>query len=268
MTSIVPQTTSAENGKPAIEISDLTVAYQHKPVLWEINLSVPKGVLGGIVGPNGAGKSTLIKAMLDLVPKLSGSVRIEGQELSDFLHRIAYVPQRESVDWDFPATVLDVVMMGLYREIGWFRRTRRIHRERAMRALEQVGIEDLAKRQISQLSGGQQQRTFLARALVQSSDVMLLDEPFAAVDAATEQSIIEVLREQREQGKTLLVVHHDLHTVPQYFDFVLLLNVHSVAWGPLQEVFTEENLKRTYGGRLTILEEVTEAMRRSVPRKT
>jgi manganese/zinc/iron transport system ATP- binding protein len=268
VTSIVPQPKSANNGKPAIEISDLTVAYQHKPVLWEINLSVPKGVLGGIVGPNGAGKSTLIKAMLDLVPKLSGSVRIEGEELRDFRHRIAYVPQRESVDWDFPATVLDVVMMGLYREIGWFRRTRRIHRERAMRALEQVGIEDLAKRQISQLSGGQQQRTFLARALVQSSDVMLLDEPFAAVDAATEQSIIEVLREQREQGKTLLVVHHDLHTVPQYFDFVLLLNVHSVAWGPLQEVFTEENLKRTYGGRLTILEEVTEAMRRSVPRKT
>jgi len=258
---------SGRSKESAIEVSDLTVAYHRKPVLWEINLSVPRGVLGGIVGPNGAGKSTLIKAMLDLVPRLSGSVRIEGRELAEVRHRIAYVPQRESVDWDFPATVLDVVLMGLYREIGWFRRTRRVHRERAMMALEQVGIAELAKRQISQLSGGQQQRTFLARALVQSSDVLLLDEPFAAVDAATEQSIIEVLREQRGLGKTLLVVHHDLHTVPQYFDYVLLLNVHSVAWGPLQDVFTEENLKRTYGGRLTILEEVTEAMRRSASRK-
>jgi len=257
----------ASSLESAIEVSDLTVAYHRKPVLWEINLSVPRGVLGGIVGPNGAGKSTLIKAMLDLVPRLSGSVRMQGRELADIRHRIAYVPQRESVDWDFPATVLDVVLMGLYREIGWFRRTRRLHRERAMRALEQVGIAELSKRQISQLSGGQQQRTFLARALVQSSDVLLLDEPFAAVDAATEQSIIEVLREQRDLGKTLLVVHHDLHTVPQYFDYVLLLNVHSVAWGPLQDVFTEENLKRTYGGRLTILEEVTEAMRRSASRK-
>ena len=253
--------------EPAIEISDLTVAYDRKPVLWEINLSVARGVLGGIVGPNGAGKSTLIKAVLELVPRVSGKVKVQGQPIGSQRHRIAYVPQRESVDWDFPSTVLDVVLMGLYREIGWFRTTKRVHRQRALEALERVGIADLKDRQISQLSGGQQQRTFLARALVQSSDILLLDEPFAAVDAATEQSIIQVLRQQRELGKTILVVHHDLHTVPQYFDHVLLINVHAVAWGPIDQVFTEENLKRTYGGRLTILEEVTEAMRRSASQR-
>ena len=247
---------------PAISISDLTVAYQRKPVLWEINLSVPRGVLGGIVGPNGAGKSTLIKAILELVPRVSGSILVHGEGLGQHRHRIAYVPQRESVDWDFPASVLDVVLMGLYREIGWFKRTKREHRERAMGALEQVGIADLSKRQISHLSGGQQQRTFLARALVQSAEILLLDEPFAAVDAATEQSIIKVLREQRDAGRTILVVHHDLHTVPQYFDHVLLINVRAVAWGPIAKVFNEGNLKRTYGGKLTILEEVAEAMRR------
>ena len=255
------------NTEPAIEISDLTVAYERKPVLWEINLSVAQGVLGGIVGPNGAGKSTLIKAILELVPRVSGSIKVLGQPIGPQRHRIAYVPQRESVDWDFPSTVLDVVLMGMYREIGWFRRTRREHRQRAIEALERVGIADLKDRQISQLSGGQQQRTFLARALVQSSDIMLLDEPFAAVDAATEQSIIQVLGQQRDLGKTILVVHHDLHTVPQYFDHVLLINVHAVAWGPIEQVFTEENLKRTYGGRLTILEEVAEAMRRNVARR-
>jgi len=251
------------NTDPAIEISDLTVAYERKPVLWEINLSVPQGVLGGIVGPNGAGKSTLIKALLELVPRVSGTVKVFGNQIASERHRIAYVPQRESVDWDFPSSVLDVVLMGFYREIGWFRRIKRSHRQRALEALEQVGIADLKDRQISQLSGGQQQRTFLARALVQASQILLLDEPFAAVDAATEQSIIEVLRQQRDLGKTIFVVHHDLHTVPQYFDHVLLINVHAVAWGPIEQVFTEENLKRTYGGRLTILEEVTEAMRRS-----
>ena len=255
------------NTEPAIEISDLTVAYERKPVLWEINLSVARGVLGGIVGPNGAGKSTLIKAILELVPRVSGSIQVLGEPIGPQRHRIAYVPQRESVDWDFPSTVLDVVLMGMYREIGWFRRTRREHRQRAIEALERVGIADLKDRQISQLSGGQQQRTFLARALVQSSEIMLLDEPFAAVDAATEQSIIQVLGQQRDLGKTILVVHHDLHTVPQYFDHVLLINVHAVAWGPIEQVFTEENLKRTYGGRLTILEEVAEAMRRNVVRR-
>lgn len=253
-------------GPPAIEIADLTVAYHRKPVLWEINLRIPQGALVGIVGPNGAGKSTLMKALIDLVPKVSGETRILGKSIQEVRHRIAYVPQRESVDWDFPATVLDVVMMGLYREAGWFWPMRTEHRTRALAALEQVGISDLSNRQISQLSGGQQQRTFLARALVQSADVFLLDEPFAAVDAATEQSIIELLRVLQSQGKTVLVVHHDLHTVPQYFDHLVLINVRAVAWGTMEQTFTPENLKRTYGGRLTILDEVTEAMRRNLVR--
>ena len=250
----------------AIEIADLTVAYHRKPVLWEINLTIPKGALVGIVGPNGAGKSTLLKAMTGLVPQVSGQIRILGGGITENRSRIAYVPQRESVDWDFPASVLDVVMMGLYREAGWFFPMRSEHKRRAIQAMEQVGIADLATRQISQLSGGQQQRTFLARALVQDADVFLLDEPFAAVDAATEQSIMELLRQLQSQGKTVLVVHHDLHTVPLYFNFVVLINVRAVAWGATSEIFTPDNLKRTYGGRLTILDEVTEAMRRSVVR--
>ena len=257
---------NSDETEVAIEISDLTVAYQRKPVLWEINLKIPKGSLVGIVGPNGAGKSTLMKAMIDLVPKVSGQVHVLGGSVASQRQRIANVPQRESVDWDFPASVLDVVMMGLYREAGWFWPMKPAHRERALAALDQVGISDLAQRQISQLSGGQQQRTFLARALVQSADVFLLDEPFAAVDAATEQSIIDVLRQLQAQGKTILVVHHDLHTVPQYFDFLVLINVRAVAWGPIEQTFTPENLKKTYGGRLTILDEVTEAMRRNAVR--
>lgn len=248
----------------AIEIADLTVAYHRKPVLWEISLAIPQGSLVGIVGPNGAGKSTLMKAIVGLVPQVSGDIRIFGGGIAENRPRIAYVPQRESVDWDFPASVLDVVMMGLYREAGWFLPMRAEHRQRAIRAMEEVGIADLATRQISQLSGGQQQRTFLARALVQNADVFLLDEPFAAVDAATEQSIMDLLRNLQAQGKTVLVVHHDLHTVPLYFNFLVLINVRAVAWGRTSETFTPENLKRTYGGRLTILDEVTEAMRRSV----
>jgi len=246
----------------AIQVLDLTVAYQRKPVLWEISLDIPAGSLVGLVGPNGAGKSTLIKAMMGLVPKVSGEILLDAKTMEDQRARVAYVPQRESVDWDFPASVLDVVLMGMYRKIGWFLPIRKEHRHQAMLALEKVGIAELANRQISQLSGGQQQRTFLARALVLSADVLLMDEPFAAVDAATEQSIIQVLRSLQSEGKTILVVHHDLHTVPEYFDFLVLLNVRAVAWGPMQSTFTTENLRKTYGGRLTLLDEVTEAIRR------
>jgi manganese/zinc/iron transport system ATP- binding protein len=245
-----------------IQVSDLTVAYQRKPVLWEISLDIPAGSLAGLVGPNGAGKSTLIKAMMGLVPKVSGEILLDATTMENQRARVAYVPQRESVDWDFPASVLDVVLMGMYRKIGWFLPIRKEHRHQAMLALEKVGIAELASRQISQLSGGQQQRTFLARALVQSADIFLMDEPFAAVDAATEQSIIQVLRSLQSEGKTIIVVHHDLHTVPEYFDFLVLLNVRAVAWGPMQSTFTTENLRKTYGGRLTLLDEVTEAIRR------
>jgi len=245
-----------------LSIQDLTVAWHRRPVIWDVEFEVSPGRLVGIVGPNGAGKSTLLKAVMDLVPKASGRVEIFGRPWRESRQRVGYVPQRESVDWDFPVSVLDVVTMGLYGRIGWFGRVRRVHREAARRALEQVGIGELADRQISQLSGGQQQRTFLARALVQEADLYLMDEPFAAVDAATEQAIVGILRSMRAAGRTAVVIHHDLHTVPDYFDSVVLLNMRVVAEGPTHEVFTRENLERTYGGRLTLLEEATEALRR------
>jgi manganese/zinc/iron transport system ATP- binding protein len=245
-----------------LRVQDLTVAWHRRPVIWDVEFDVSPGRLVGIVGPNGAGKSTLLKAVMDLVPKASGRVEIFGRSWRESRHRVGYVPQRESVDWDFPVSVLDVVTMGLYGRIGWFGRVRRRHREAARRALEQVGIGELADRQISQLSGGQQQRTFLARALVQEADLYLMDEPFAAVDAATEQAIVEILRSMRAAGRTAVVIHHDLHTVPDYFDSVVLLNMRVVAEGPTHQVFTRENLERTYGGRLTLLEEATEALRR------
>lgn len=245
-----------------LSVQDLTVAWHRKPVIWDVQFDVAPGQLVGIIGPNGAGKSTLLKAIMDLVPKTSGRIEVFGAPWKQNRHRVGYVPQRESVDWDFPVSVLDVVTMGLYGQIGWFRPVRKKHREAAQRALELVGIGALAHRQISQLSGGQQQRTFLARALVQEADLYLMDEPFAAVDAATEQAIVEILREMRAAGKTALVIHHDLHTVADYFDSVVLLNMRVVAQGPTSSVFTKENLERTYGGRLTLLEEATEAMRR------
>lgn len=245
-----------------LSVQDLTVAWHRKPVIWDVQFDVAPGQLVGIIGPNGAGKSTLLKAIMDLVPRTSGRIEIFGGPWKHNRQRVGYVPQRESVDWDFPVSVLDVVTMGLYGRLGWFRPVRKQHREAAQRALERVGMGALAGRQISQLSGGQQQRTFLARALVQDADLYLMDEPFAAVDAATEQAIVEILREMRAAGKTAVVIHHDLHTVTDYFDSVVLLNMRVVAQGATSDVFTRENLERTYGGRLTLLEEATEAMRR------
>ena len=221
-----------------------------------------------LLGPNGAGKSTLLKSVVDMVPRVSGQVLIYGQPYRQSRKRLAYVPQRESVDWDFPATALDVVLMGTYGRLGWFRRVGQTERAEALKALAQMEIDHLAKRQISQLSGGQQQRTFLARALVQQADLYLMDEPFAAVDAATEKAIVQLMRELQSQGKTIIVVHHDLHTVPEYFDYLVLLNLRLVAAGPMEEVFTKENLHKTYGGKLTLLDEVGEAMRRREPRAT
>lgn len=245
-----------------LSVYDLTVAYHRKPVIWDVAFDLPQGSLVGIVGPNGAGKSTLLKAVMDLVPRASGRVEVFGQSYREARHRVGYVPQRESVDWDFPVDALDVVSMGLYSRIGWLWPVRKKHRQIAMQALDRVGIADLAKRQISQLSGGQQQRTFLARALVQDADLYLMDEPFAAVDAATEKAIVAILQELKSRGKTTVVIHHDLQTVSEYFDYVVLLNMRVVAHGPVDETFTQDNLQKTYGGRLTLLDEVTEAMRR------
>jgi manganese/zinc/iron transport system ATP- binding protein len=245
-----------------LSVFDLTVAYHRRPVIWDVCFDIPRGSLVGIVGPNGAGKSTLIKAVMDLVPRVSGRVRVFGDTYRHNRHRVGYVPQRESIDWDFPTDALDVVTMGLYGEIGWCLPVTRKHRKKALEALDRVGIADLARRQISQLSGGQQQRTFLARALVQDADLYLMDEPFAAVDAATERAIVRILQEMQSAGKTSLVVHHDLQTVPEYFDHVILINMRVVAAGPTDQVFTRDNLQKTYGGRLTLLDEAGEAMRR------
>jgi manganese/zinc/iron transport system ATP- binding protein len=245
---------------PILDIHDVTVAYHRKPVLWDIDLTVNEPRLVGIVGPNGAGKSTLIKAVLGLVPLVSGSIQVFGQPVAQERRRIGYVPQRESVDWDFPVNVLDVVLMGTYGRLGWFRRPGAKEKAWARECLDQVGIADLARQQIGQLSGGQQQRTFLARALAQQADVYFMDEPFAGVDAATERAIAALLRQLRRDGKTLFVVHHDLRTVPSYFDQVILLNVRLIASGPTALVFTEENLRKTYGGRLAILETMGQAL--------
>ncbi len=245
-----------------LSIHDMTVAYHRKPVLWDIDFDAPDGQLTGIVGPNGAGKSTLIKAVLGLVPMASGRVLIYGKPYNRQRHLVGYVPQRESVDWDFPVNVLDVVAMGRYGKIGWCRPVGRRHKQAAMEALDRVGMADLAHRQISQLSGGQQQRVFLARALTQDATLYFMDEPFAGVDATTEKAIITLLHDLRSSGKTVLVVHHDLQTVSEYFDYLLLLNMRIVATGPTREVFTRQNLDKTYGGRLTLLDEAAEAIAR------
>jgi manganese/zinc/iron transport system ATP- binding protein len=238
---------------PAIEVNDLTVAYQEQPVLWDVDLLVPAGVLMAIVGPNGAGKSTLIKAILGLVDAAAGQVLVHGAPYEEQRREVGYVPQRGTVDWDFPTSVLDVVMMGRYGDLGWFRRPGARERALAMEALSKVEMQDYAGRQISQLSGGQQQRVFLARALVQDARVYLMDEPFQGVDATTERAIVRVLQELRQQGNTVVAVHHALQTVPEYFDQVMILNVRHIAFGRVEDVFTEENLRAAYGGRVSFL---------------
>jgi manganese/zinc/iron transport system ATP- binding protein len=246
-----------------LSVHAMTVAYHRKPVLWDVEYDAPPASLVAIVGPNGAGKSTFIKACLGLVPMAAGRVAFWGRRLEEVRSRVGYVPQRESVDWDFPVSALDVVCMGRYRRIGWVRPVGRRDRASAMECLARVGMADFARRQIAQLSGGQQQRVFLARALAQESDLYFMDEPFAGVDAATEVAIVEVLRELRSKGKAVICVHHDLETVKEYFDHAMLINMRVVAAGPVGEVFTRENLQRTYGGRLTLLAEASEAAGRS-----
>lgn len=235
--------------KPAIKIDDLTVSYHQKPVLWDIDLEVPQGVLMAIVGPNGAGKSTLIKSILGIIPSLAGTVSILGESYASNKKKVAYVPQRGSVDWDFPVKVLDVVMMGTYGNLGWFKSPGKKEKEASLNALDKVGMLDFKDRQISQLSGGQQQRVFLARALVQNAEIYLMDEPFQGVDATTELAIIELLKTLKKEGKTVVVVHHDLDTVPEYFDWVTLLNVKVLASGEVESTFTTENLQKAYGAK-------------------
>ena len=235
----------------AVEVEDMTVAYTTKPVLWDVDMKVPIGSLAAIVGPNGAGKSTLLKAMLGLLTVISGSVKFYidhhlAMDKHDY-KKIAYVPQSGSVDWDFPTPVLDVVLMGRYGHLGWFKRPSKKDKELALSMIEKMGMSDYVNRQIRQLSGGQQQRVFLARALVQEADIYLMDEPFKGVDKTTEHAIISLLQEMKARGKTVIVVHHDLNTVPQYFDWVTMVNKQTVAYGPVAETFTDEAIERTYG---------------------
>lgn len=248
--------------QPVLEVHDLTVSYDQHPVLWNVDLSLPAGKLIGILGPNGAGKSTLIKSIMGLIEPTSGYIKIFDKPLPEVRSRISYVPQRESVDWNFPASVLDVVVMGTYGKLGLFRRPGKKEKQIAMDALAQVGMSGYADRQISELSGGQQQRVFIARALAQQADLYLMDEPFAGVDMATETAIFQLLQDMARSGKTVLVVHHDIHSAMNFFEWVIMLNLHLVASGPKDQVMTEELLRKTYGGKLNLLTQVTDLIRK------
>ncbi|ROT99422.1 metal ABC transporter ATP-binding protein [Histidinibacterium lentulum] len=241
---------AAPAAPPALAVRGLTVSYGQSPAVFSVDATFPAAAMSAIVGPNGAGKSTFLKAALGIIPRLSGEATVFGRPLDEARDRIAYVPQRASVDWDFPTSVLDVVLMGLYRRVGLLGRITGSHRTTARDCLVRVGMADFADRQIGQLSGGQQQRVFLARALAQDADLYLLDEPFAGVDAATERAIIDVLKGLRGEGRAVVAVHHDLSTVRSYFDHVFLINVRRIAEGPVATTFTAETLQQTYGGRL------------------
>lgn len=243
---------------PILEVHDLTVSYQNKPVLWNIDFTIPKGALVGIMGPNGAGKSTLIKSIMGLLPNKSGYIKIADQSFNHIRDKVSYVPQRESVDWNFPASVFDVVMMGRYGRLGLFKRPRKADKEAVMNCLRDLGIASLKDRQISALSGGQQQRVFLARALAQNADIYFMDEPFAGVDASTEAAVMKLLKQMQQNGKTVIVVHHDLQTAPSYFSWIILLNQRLVASAPLKKAYTTALLQETYGGQLTLLNEVSQ----------
>ena len=245
----------------SIEVHNLSVAYNRIPVLWDIDFELPEGEIIGIVGPNGSGKSTLLKAMMGLIPVSSGFVRIFDKDLNSVRDRIAYVPQRESVDWNFPATVKDVVEMGRYKKGTFFHRLSRIDREMVDMAIEKVKLTAFRDRQIGQLSGGQQQRVFLARALAQGASIYIMDEPFVGVDVATENAILELLTEMKKEGKTLVIVHHDLQTVSDYFDYLVLLNTRLIAHGPTRSVLTNENLQATYGGQLNLVAQIQELIK-------
>lgn len=246
----------------AVEVDQLSVNYDKTPVLWDIQCAIPEGTLAGIIGPNGAGKSTFLKTLLGMTQPLSGKVELFGQPYKKVRHRVAYVPQRSSVDWDFPITAFEVVLMGRYGKLGYFKRPKTADREAALRALEMVGMLPFAQRQISQLSGGQQQRLFIARALLQDADLYLMDEPFAGVDIATEKAIIALMDTLKVQGKTLLVVHHDLTTVDTYFDWVVMLNTCLIANGPVATAFNTDSLVRTYGRSTALLDEATKLTHR------
>lgn len=245
----------------ALETHNLTVSYNRRPVLWNVDFNLPAGQIIGIIGPNGSGKTTLLKAIMGLVKSSSGYVKIFEQDLDKVRDRVSYVPQRESVDWDFPASVMDVVLMGRYKSDNLFKRISQKDKDLAAEALEKVNMLEYSNRQINQLSGGQQQRVFIARSLAQGADLYIMDEPFVGVDAATEEAILKLFSEMKEQGKTVIVVHHDLQTAKAYFDWIVLLNTRMVAAGPKDEIFNEALLQEAYGGKLNVLSKVGELVK-------
>lgn len=251
----------AQVEKPVLEIHDLTVSYGKNPILWNIDFSLPHGILAGIIGPNGAGKSSLIKAIMGLLDVNSGYIRVFDSEMDTVRKKISYVPQRESVDWDFPASALDIVMMGTYHKLGLFNRPGKKEKALAMKCLEKVDMANFHDRQISELSGGQQQRVFIARALAQEADIYFMDEPFAGVDISTENTIVELLKEMTKAGKTVIVVHHDIHSASRYFDWIIMLNMHLIASGPTDQVLTEQLLQKTFGGKLALLSDVSDLIK-------
>lgn len=241
---------------PLLEVEHLSVSYDTTTILWDLQFTLPAGGKSiGILGPNGAGKSTLLKAVLGLVRPLAGTVSFFGQSLDAVRSRVAYVPQRASIDWDFPISAEDLVLMGRYRKLGLLKWARKADRRAAREALAMVGMEGFAHKSIGQLSGGQQQRLFIARALLQEADLYLMDEPFAGIDHTTEQAIVQIFESLKQQGKSLLIVHHDLSTVAEYFDWTILLNTCLIACGPTSTVFSKENISRTYGRGSLLLNE-------------
>lgn len=248
--------------KVSVEVHNLSVTYSQLPVLWDIDFALPSAELIGIIGPNGSGKSTLLKAILGLVKLSSGKVYINGSEARHQTQSIAYVPQRETVDWNFPVSVREVVEMGRYRPSNLWKRLSKLDHQIVEEAMQRVGIADLANRQIGQLSGGQQQRVFIARALAQKASIYLLDEPFVGVDVATEGAILQLFQEMKFEGKTIVVVHHDLQAVSKYFDTLVLLNTRLIAMGRADEVLTKENLKATYGGQLNVFAAVQQELKK------
>jgi len=251
----------AQIEKPVLEIHDLTVSYGKNPILWNVDFSLPQGVLAGIIGPNGAGKSSLIKAIMGLLEVNSGYIRVFDREMDSVRKKISYVPQRESVDWDFPASALDIVMMGTYHKLGLFTRPGKKEKALAMDCLEKVNMANFHDRQISELSGGQQQRVFIARALAQEAEIYFMDEPFAGVDISTENTIVELLKQMTKEGKTVIVVHHDIHSASRYFDWIIMLNLHLIASGPTDQVLTEQLLQKTFGGKLALLSDVSDLIK-------
>jgi manganese/zinc/iron transport system ATP- binding protein len=245
---------------PIIEAHNLTVLYGRKPAIWNVDFKLPEGQVIGIMGPNGSGKSTLLKSIMGVVTPTTGYTKVYDQDLNQVRHKVSYVPQRQEIDWDFPASVWDIVSMGRFHVRGLFKRLTSEDNDIIQESLEKVNMLGLAKRQISQLSGGQQQRVFLARAIAQQGKLFLMDEPFAGVDIATEEMIVDLLKEMKDQGKTLVIVHHDLHTAQSYFDHLVLMNTRLVACGKTSDVFTDQILTDTYGGRLTTIAKISQEL--------